>query len=242
MGSLIYPAVDILEGKCSRLTEGDYTRRTVYYDDPADAAVRWEDAGAQWIHVVDLDGAKAGRVVNIAALKRMRRRVSARIQFGGGVRDKESIKSLIEEGVDRVIIGTRAISAADFLEDIAGAFGASVCVSVDAKDGLAAVQGWLALSQVKASRVIEDAVRAGIKTVIYTDIKSDGTLKGPNIEAVKEALKACPCGLIAAGGVTTALDVRALSVLSGLSGIIIGKALYEGTVDLKEAMECSQNV
>jgi phosphoribosylformimino-5-aminoimidazole carboxamide ribotide isomerase len=232
---IIYPAIDIRGGKCVRLVEGDFNRETVFDQDPADAARRWEAMGATHIHVVDLDGARSGEPVNLDAIQRIRTSVSAKIQVGGGIRSIEHAQALVELGVDRIILGSAIVSSPDIVRDIAGAFPGRVAAGLDARDGRLATDGWLEQSNVLATDAARDLIRLGISTIIYTDIRRDGTLAGPNLDALREMIAIEGAEIIASGGIGTVDDVRAVAD-AGAAGVIIGRALYDGRVDLKEAL------
>ena len=232
----IYPAIDIKDGKCVRLLQGRFSDMTVYGDDPAQTAKKWEALGAEYIHVVDLDGALEGRGVNAAALKSICSSVSVPVQTGGGIRTADDIKSRIECGASRVIIGTKAVSNPDFVRDAVKQFGDKIAVGIDAKDGFAAVEGWEKTSSVRAVELAKQMADMGVKTIIYTDISTDGTLKGPNVSAMREMAAAVPgVNVIASGGVGSLEHIISLKG-TGVEGVIVGRALYTGNVDLKEAV------
>ena len=233
---IIYPAIDIRGGKCVRLVEGDFDRETVFDQDPADAARRWIAEGATHIHVVDLDGARTGERANLDAIQRIRQAVTARIQVGGGIRTLDDARSLFDIGVDRVILGSAIVSAPDIVQAIALAFPGQVAAGLDARDGLLATEGWLSQSAVHATDAAQQMVDLGVSTIIYTDIRRDGTLKGPNIEALRELIEVDGTEVIASGGVGTAADVEAIAD-AGAAGVIIGRALYDGRVHLAEALK-----
>jgi phosphoribosylformimino-5-aminoimidazole carboxamide ribotide isomerase len=232
---IIYPAIDIRGGKCVRLVEGDFDRETVFDQDPADAARRWEASGATHIHVVDLDGARNGEPTNLDAIGRIRSAVGAKIQVGGGIRNLDHARALIDLGVDRIILGSAIVSNPDAVRDMAGAFPGRVAAGLDARDGRLATDGWLAQSDVQATDAARDLIQLGISTIIYTDIRRDGTLAGPNLEALSEMIATEGAKIIASGGIGTIHDVRAVAD-AGAAGVIIGRALYDGRVDLAEAL------
>ena len=238
---MILPAIDIMDGKCVRLYQGRASDVTVYSDDPAAAALRWEGEGAEYLHVVDLDGAFEGSPKNMDAVREIVESVNIPVELGGGIRDAKAIDQVLASGVDRVIIGTRACDL-DFLRDVMERFGAGVVVGIDAKNGMVSVRGWEEVTSLTALDFAKQVEDAGARTVIYTDVARDGALKGPNIGAVEKMLERVGIDVIASGGVTTAADVRSLCGLArkGLSGIIIGKALYDNRIDLKEALEIAK--
>jgi phosphoribosylformimino-5-aminoimidazole carboxamide ribotide isomerase len=232
---IVYPAIDIRGGRCVRLSQGRDDARTNYYEDPVEPAVQFTQAGAEWIHVVDLDGAFGGAPLNLATLARIAQ-LGPKIQFGGGMRDRALAEAAYAAGASRVVIGTRAATDPAFLREMAKAHGPRLAVGIDAKDGLVAVKGWTAVTALQATDFAQEAGELGVSTVIYTDIATDGMLTGPNWNSLEAVLKACPCGVIASGGVAGAEDVRRLGQLSkaypNLVGAIVGKALYEGRCDV----------
>ena len=232
---IVYPAIDIRGGRCVRLSQGRDDARTNYYEDPVEPAVQFAQAGAEWIHVVDLDGAFGGAPLNLATLARIAQ-LGPKVQFGGGMRDRAVAEAAYAAGASRVVIGTRAATDPAFLREMAKAHGPRLAVGIDAKDGLVAVKGWTAVTALQATDFAKAAGELGVSTVIYTDIATDGMLTGPNWNSLEAVLKACPCGVIASGGVAGAEDVRRLGQLSkaypNLVGAIVGKALYEGRCDV----------
>jgi phosphoribosylformimino-5-aminoimidazole carboxamide ribotide isomerase len=234
----VYPAVDLREGRCVRLRQGDYAQETRYGDDPAAVAERWKQAGAAWLHVVDLDGAKAGRPVNAAVIGEIVRRSGLRVQAGGGVRTAADARRLLDLGATRVIVGSRAAEDWDGFVELVGAPGLSgrVALGVDARDGLVSVHGWTATTAVTAIQLARRAEPLGLPAIIFTDIARDGMMTGPNLAATQALAAAVRTPIIHSGGVTTLADVQALSVLP-IDGFIIGRALYEGTIDLAAAIK-----
>jgi phosphoribosylformimino-5-aminoimidazole carboxamide ribotide isomerase len=232
---IIYPAIDIRDGKCVRLVEGDFNRETVFDQDPADAARRWEAAGATHLHVVDLDGARNGEPTNLAAIGRIRTSAGATLQVGGGIRSVDHARALVDLGVDRIILGSAIVSNPDAVRDIASAFPGRISAGLDARDGRLATDGWLAQSNMQATDAARDLIRLGIGTIIYTDIRRDGTLSGPNLDALTEMIAIKGTEIIASGGIGTIEDVRAVAE-TGAAGVIIGRALYDGRFDLTEAL------
>ena len=225
---LLYPAIDLMDGQVVRLERGLAEKKTVYSDDPVAMALRWQAAGADWIHLVDLDAAFEGKSRNLEVIRAIASAVTVPCELGGGMRDAGSIEAGLSTGVRRVIIGTKAAEPG-FLAQAAGAFGPSrLAVGIDAKDGKVAVKGWVETMELTALDLAREAVTAGIRTIIYTDIATDGMLRGPNLEAMREMAEAVPCDLIASGGVSGPEDLVALAAIPGIHGAIIGRALYEG--------------
>jgi len=240
----IIPAIDIKGGKVVRLTQGKAEKQTIYYDSPVEVAKMWVGYGIDLLHVVDLDGAIEGRFDNMPLIKEMVKCVEAKIELGGGLRDEALIKEAFDAGVEKAVVGTKAIDAG-FLSAIVKKFGGKIVVSIDARDGIVYTKGWLANTGIKAVDLAKKMADIGVKTINYTDIARDGMLEGPNIKSLKEMLSAGSAEIVAAGGISTLEDVKRLKALEGegLKGMIIGKALYEKTIDLKEAVKiCSQNV
>ena len=232
----IYPAIDIKGGKCVRLLQGRFSDMTVYGDDPVETAKKWESLGAEYIHVVDLDGALKGRGVNEDIIKRICGAVSVPVQTGGGIRMMEDIEAKLACGISRVIIGTKAVSSPEFIKEAVEKYGDKIAVGIDAKDGYAAVEGWERSSGLAAVDMAKSMVSMGVRTIIYTDISTDGTLKGPNLEAMREMAASVDADVIASGGVGSLEHIKSL-VGTGVEGVIVGRALYTGNVDLKEAVE-----
>jgi len=234
----IIPAVDILNGKCVRLTRGDYKTEKVYSEDPLQVAIGWTKFGAKRLHIVDLDGAKSGEPKNIKLIKKIAARVQVPIEVGGGIRKMETIDDLILSGIDRVILGTSSINEPDLIKKACAKQGEKIAVSIDVKEGKPAVKGWTEVSEKDVVELAKELIGLGVKRFIYTDIMRDGTLTGPNIEGVKTFAKAIIIPVIASGGVSSKEDVEHLKGLSkyGVEGCIIGKALYEGKIKLEEVL------
>lgn len=233
----LYPAIDLKGGQAVRLVQGRMAEATVYNPDPADAAARWVSQGAKWLHVVDLDGAFAGASQNLSAVKAI---VGAAgdvpVQLGGGLRSLEAIGAALEAGVSRVIIGTKALEG-NLVATAVARFGAErIVVGIDAKGGMVATQGWVDVSDVKATDLGRRVHAAGVQTIIYTDIAKDGMMAGPNF-AEMAAMGGTGPGIIASGGVSSLDDIRRLMTIPGVTGAILGKAIYTGAIDLKEALE-----
>lgn len=240
---LIYPAIDLRAGKCVRLVEGKIENETVYNDDPVAAAAEWERQGAAWLHVVDLDGAFCGKPVNLPVVKEIVRSIGIPVQFGGGVRDLKTIETLLAAGVARIVIGTAAINNSTLVKTVCNAFGERIAIGIDAKDGYVAVRGWVETTPVLATELIKTVVSLGVSRVIYTDIGRDGKLSGPNLQSIENVLKNAAIPVIASGGVGSMKDICALKAYGrkGLEGVIVGKALYTGKVNLAEAIRILQD-
>ena len=231
----IIPAVDIINGKCVRLTQGRYNAETVYSADPLEMAKKWEAAGAARLHIIDLDGARTGLPGNIALIKKMAGEVKIPLQVGGGIRNISVIKELLDAGVNRVILGTTAVNNPNTLAKFCEAFGEQIAVAVDVKNGKIATEGWAKFSNKDVFTLAKGATQLGVKRFIYTDISRDGMLGGPNIEAIKFFLTEVDAAVIASGGISSAEDVEKIKA-TGVEGCIIGKALYEGKVKLEEIL------
>lgn len=233
----LYPAIDIRGGKCVRLIQGDYNQETVYNDSPLEAALAWAEQGGKWIHLVDLDGAKAGEPVNHQLIGDIARSVKVPVQTGGGLRTVENVERLLSLGVSRVIIGTAAIEDRPFVEEVFRRFGEQVAIGIDARNGYVATRGWLETSEVKAEELAVQLAELGAKTFIFTDISRDGMMQGPNVEAIVRLAQVSGQSVIASGGVSRYEDLDALAAHAdkGVAGAIIGKALYTGSIELAEA-------
>lgn len=236
MSLTFYPAVDMRGGKCVRLLRGDYDKETIYGDSPFDMAQKFAADGAKWIHMVDLDGAKDGKRVNDRFVIQAAKELNASVQIGGGIRTEADIVHYLEKGIDRVIIGSIAVSNPEFAIEMIRKYGAQIAVGIDAKDGFVATHGWIDTSKIKALELGKRFADAGAETFIFTDIATDGTLSGPNIEAVCAMAEATGKNVIASGGVSSLADLKAIAA-AGISGAIVGKALYENRFTLKEALK-----
>ncbi|HIJ59556.1 MAG TPA: 1-(5-phosphoribosyl)-5-[(5-phosphoribosylamino)methylideneamino]imidazole-4-carboxamide isomerase [Nitrospirae bacterium] len=234
---LIIPAIDLKDGKCVRLLQGRKEDLTVYGDDPVEMAIKWQSLGASLIHIVDLDGAFTGEQKNIQAIKNIVNSVSIPIQLGGGIRDIKRIELLLSLGIERIIIGTSAIENPDMVREASRLYNNRILVGIDAKDGYVAVKGWVEITKVKAIDLAKKMQDYGAGGIIYTDISKDGMLKGPNIEATREIVNSITIPVIASGGVSSIKDIKALKGIDRLWGVITGKALYTGAIDLREAIE-----
>ena len=236
---LILPAIDIRGGQCVRLRQGDYAQETIFGSDPAAMARQWVDQGATFLHVVDLDGAKDGRPVNADSIKRIVQTVGVPCQLGGGLRTEDHIAQALAWGVNRVVIGTRAVTDPAWLERISRRFPQQIVLGLDAKHGKVATEGWLEVSDQSAVDLARRCADWPLAALVYTDISRDGMLTGPNLGPLAELSRTVDLPIIASGGVTTLDDVRRLAEL-GLAGCIIGRALYEGRLSLPEAINCAQ--
>jgi phosphoribosylformimino-5-aminoimidazole carboxamide ribotide isomerase len=235
----IIPAVDIKGGKCVRLYQGDYTQETVFFDDPVAVALKWENQGAQRIHLVDLDGAVAGEVRNLAVIEAIAKQVRVPVHLGGGIRDEATVSKLLDMGVARVILGTVAAEQPELVKELCQKFGEAIIVGIDARDGMVATRGWLRGTGTTALDLGKKMVELGVKRIIYTDIKRDGTLTEPNYGEIAEMVKGVQARIIAAGGISALEHLTRLKVL-GVEGVIVGKALYTGNIDLEKALASRQ--
>ncbi len=233
---IIYPAIDLRGGKCVRLLRGDFDQTTVYSDDPVTMAKKWEACDAKWLHVVDLDGARQEKSDNRAIIIKIAQSLSIPVQTGGGIRTMDDVDELLSGGVSRVILGTVAVENPDFVAEATAKYGDKIAVGIDAKDGFAAISGWEEISRWKAVDLALLMKEKGVRHIIYTDIATDGMLKGPNLAAMTEMAKIFGEGIIASGGVGALEDLVALTK-TGVSGAIVGKALYTDRVDLAEAVK-----
>lgn len=235
---ILFPAIDIRDGKCVRLVQGDYGKEIIYHNSPSDMAKEWERQGATYIHVVDLDGAKTGNSLNKKAISEIVQSVSVPIQVGGGIRTMEQVDLYCNLGVSRIIIGTAAIENPTFVKEAVAKYGEKIAVSIDARNGFVATNGWTETSTVKAVDLLKELAAIGITTVVYTDILKDGMLQGPNFEELRLMNEASHIDIIASGGVSTEQDIVKLKDMQ-LYGAIIGKALYEGNISLETVMEAN---
>lgn len=237
---IIFPAIDIKEGLCVRLMQGDPDRVTVYGRDPVAMARAWQDEGAQWLHVVDLDGAFSKAPRNRDVILAMVKAVPIPVQVGGGIRDLETIRAYLDAGVERVILGTAALRQPEILEEACRLYPGRVALGIDARDGKVAIEGWKETTGRDALSLVQGFSSLRLASVIYTDIHRDGMQSGVNVEATQRLLEATDVPVIASGGVATLEDIKALLPLVplGLLGVITGRAIYNGTLRLKEALEC----
>ena len=235
---ILFPAIDIRNGRCVRLTEGKFECETVFAEDPAEMAVRWSDAGAEYLHVVDLDGALAGQSANTEVIKRILAKVKIPVQVGGGIRTLENIENMLALGVTRVILGSVAVRNPELVREACQKFPGKVVVGIDAKNGEVAVEGWGIGGGIGAVELAKKMAAVGVEHIIFTDISRDGMLSGVNVEATAELAKASGIKVIASGGVSSLADIKALQARAadGIEGCIVGKAIYTGALDLKEAL------
>lgn len=234
----IIPAIDIKGGRCVRLFQGHMDKETVYSHNPVEVAQRWEDMGAEIVHVVDLDGAVAGRPVNSKVIEDIISSLKIDVQVGGGIRDMETVRHYLDSGACRVVLGTAAIENMEFVQGVSANFHGRIIVSLDARDGMIAVKGWTEVKEIDAVDMAKRLEGTGIRALIFTDINRDGALTGPNIRSIERIMSAVKIPVIASGGISGIEDIKALIDIKNrnLEGVIIGKALYSGTVDLKEAI------
>ena len=232
----LYPAIDLVQGKAVRLFKGDYARMTVYSDDPVSVAKDFQAAGSKHIHLVDLEGAKSGVPENLETIKSIIAETDLFVEVGGGIRNMETVETYLNAGVNRVILGTAAVTDPEFLETALTKYGEKIAVGVDLKDGFVAIKGWTETSELTADVFFAKMESLGVKTIICTDISRDGAMKGTNRELYKELSQKYDIDLIASGGVSSLEDVQALAAMN-LHGTIIGKAYYIGAINLKEAIE-----
>jgi phosphoribosylformimino-5-aminoimidazole carboxamide ribotide isomerase len=237
----VYPAIDLRGGQCVRLRQGDYAQETVFGADPAAVARQWAEQGAEWLHLVDLDGAREGRPVNGASVRAIVQQAGIPCQLGGGLREQAHIEEALSWGVARVIVGTRALKDPRWCEEMCSLFPTKVAVGIDANQGRVAVSGWQEVSDVPAVELARTCARWPLAAIIYTDISRDGMLEGPNLEATTALAAAVSVPVIASGGVTSLYDVARLAQ-TGLAGCIIGRALYEGRLNLPEAVALTRIV
>ncbi|GMR05368.1 MAG: 1-(5-phosphoribosyl)-5-[(5-phosphoribosylamino) methylideneamino]imidazole-4-carboxamide isomerase [Thermodesulfobacteriota bacterium] len=236
---IIFPAIDIKDRKCVRLSQGKMDMETVYYEDPAEVAVKWAEGGAEVIHLVDLNGAVEGGAINFETIRRITSSVDVPVQIGGGIRDERTAeKYLALDGVKRIILGTAAHDNPSLVEDLTKRHPGRVAVGIDAKDGLVAIKGWLEVTDKKASELARSLEGQGVACIIYTDISRDGMLMGPNVAATRELAESIKIPVVASGGITTIKDIEAYRAVP-LEGIIIGKALYAGRFELADAIKAA---
>jgi phosphoribosylformimino-5-aminoimidazole carboxamide ribotide isomerase len=227
----ILPAIDLKDGKAVRLTKGLMDSAKIYSDKPYELVKTFEEMGAKWVHLVDLDGAFAGEPKNLEEIKKIRQNSNVKLELGGGIRDKETIKRYLELGIDRVILGSIAVKDPQFVKDMAAKY--PVVVGIDAIDGYVAVEGWGEVSEMKATDLAREFADAGVEAIICTDVGKDGTLSGVNVEFTTDIARASKVMTIASGGVRDESDIKALLATKEVGGVIVGKAFYEGTIDLK---------
>lgn len=236
---VIYPAIDIYEGKAVRLYKGDYAQMTIYNEDPSKVAADFVEKGAQCIHMVDLEGAKTGATPNLETICRVKKESGLFCQVGGGIRSMDTVRAYLEAGLDRVILGTAAVTNPEFAAEAVKAYGDKIAIGVDMKDGFVAVKGWTEKSELEGFAFCKQMEELGIETVICTDISKDGAMQGPNHLLYERLAKETNMQIIASGGVSSIADIRRLAKMN-IHGAIVGKAYYTGAVDLAEAIEVAK--
>ena len=236
---IIFPAIDIKDGKVVRLIQGKFDRVTEYSPDPVSMAKHWEGQGAQWLHVVDLDGAQSGEIKNTSIILEIVKAIKIPVQTGGGIRKPENVKQLLDGGIARVVLGTKIIKDRDFLNQSLTLWPDKIVVSLDCQKGFVARHGWIETLPLKAGDLAKELQKLGLKYLVYTDIARDGMLKGPNFIGLEEMLESSTIPLIASGGISSLEDIKKLKSFEkdGLIGAIVGKALYEGKIDLKKVLK-----
>lgn len=237
---LVIPAIDLKDGKCVRLLQGREEKATTYSDNPAFTARKWQACGAKLLHVVDLDGAFTGKQKNIDAIKSIRNSISIDIEVGGGIRDLNKIDELMGVGINRIVLGTVVTENPFVLRDACAKYPGRIIAGIDAKNGKVAVKGWVAVTGIDAKKLAGEAEGYGAAGIIHTDISKDGMLAGPNMGAVEEMVNTVKIPVIASGGVSSIEDIRSLMKIKNLWGVITGKAIYSGSLDLKEAIEMAE--
>lgn len=233
---ILFPAMDIKNGVCVRLYQGNFSKSEIVGENPLATAQKIASSGAEYIHIVDLDGALKGTMQNLSLIKDISEKVRIKIEVGGGIRDKAAVQKLISLGVKRVILGTSALESFDFVKDMVKTYKDKIAVSIDARDGFVAAKGWLDISRVNYIDFAKKMESAGVKTIIFTNIKNDGTLKGPDFEGTLKLNEAVSCNIVASGGIRSIEDIKKLEE-NDIYGAIIGKAIYSGNIDLKEAVK-----
>ena len=241
---IIFPAIDIRDGKCVRLFKGDFNQETVFSDKPEEMAEKWQAEGAEFLHLVDLDGALAGKSQNLATVKKIIAAVNIPVELGGGIRTMENIDEVLALGVKRVILGSVAVKNPDLVKEACAKYGERIVVGIDAKDGIVAVDGWGVSGNVDVITLAKEMAKAGVKTIIYTDISRDGTLAGVNVAATAKLARESGINIVASGGVKSTADIKALLPYEkdGIEGVIVGKSIYMKTLDLAEAIEIGRGV
>ena len=237
---IVYPAIDIRNGKAVRLIEGDFDRETVFDADPVDAALRWQKQGAEWIHIVDLDGARDGIRANHATIERIRNTVSVKLQLGGGMRDLESLSAAQALGIDRLVIGSAAISNPELIAAAVAEFGGAIVVGLDVRNGKVATRGWIEQTSIPVTDVAQRVADEGVEHIVFTDIGRDGRLEGPNLDALQGLIDLGMTRIIASGGIGSLEDIANVA-RTGAAGVIIGAALYHQHFTLAEALATACN-
>lgn len=236
---LIIPAIDIMGGKVVRLEKGDFNKEKVYSDDPVQIARKWEEEGAELLHIVDLDGAREGKIKNQETIAGIIKNIKVPCEIGGGIRDKSDVEYFLKNGAKRVVLGTRAFEDPMYLEELVGEFKEKIVVGVDFSGNEVVKKGWQEATGLSPMFIVQEMQKMGVKTIVVTDISVDGTLKGPKIDRLKQILNAVDISVIASGGISSLQDIKKLKEIKNknLEGVIVGKALYEGRFDLKEAIK-----
>lgn len=238
---VVYPAIDIRNGKCVRLVQGEFEKESVYGEDPVEMALKWQRSGGEYLHMVDLDGARSGISQNLGVVTRVCKALSIPVQLGGGIRTMENVEEILTAGVSRVILGTAAVRDQQFVRQVLKNYGDKVAIGIDAKDGYVAIEGWLETSSFKAIEFGKLMQELGAGTIIYTDISRDGMLTGPNLAAMAEMAGALEAEVIASGGVANLEDIKELKA-TGVTGVITGKALYTGAFRLEDAIKVANKL
>jgi phosphoribosylformimino-5-aminoimidazole carboxamide ribotide isomerase len=236
---VIYPAIDIIDGKCVSLVQGLFHKETTYSDNPIEVALEWENMGSEYLHIIDLDGAKTGKPKNAHIVSEMAAKLCIPIQLGGGIRSIETIEIFLSKGIEKVILGTAAVRDQKFLKEALKIFRENIIIGIDAKDGVVAIEGWAKTSHFTSVDFAKKMEELGAYRIIYTDISKDGMLQGPNFEATKKMVNAVDIEVIASGGVSRVRDIEKLKEI-GVYGAIVGKALYTGDINLKEALKVAK--
>lgn len=234
---IIFPAIDIKNNKSVRLSQGDFNKINVYSNDPFNMAVKWKNQGGKFLHLVDLDGARNEEIINRESIEKIAKNIDLPIQVGGGIRSEKRVEELLKIGVQRVIVGTIAIENKELLKRLVSKYEDKIIVSIDAKNGKVALRGWEVISEVNSLELCKELEIIGVKTIVYTDISKDGMLQGPNFEIYEELSKKTSLNIIASGGITSIDDIKKLNEMD-LYGAIIGKALYNENLKLKDVIEC----
>ncbi|MEI7905096.1 MAG: 1-(5-phosphoribosyl)-5-[(5-phosphoribosylamino)methylideneamino]imidazole-4-carboxamide isomerase [Candidatus Firestonebacteria bacterium] len=236
---LIIPAIDIRKGRCIRLAQGNLRDETIFSEEPVSVAKLWQLKGAKMIHLVDIDGAVTGTPKNIDLVLKIVKTLRIPVEFGGGIRDMETLDKVMNAGVERVILGTSAISSRDFLKEAVDKYKSAIMVGIDAKKGMVAVKGWKEVTNKRALTIAKEVQEIGVQTIMFTDIEKDGMLSGPNFKSIKELAQAVKMEVVASGGVTTMADVEHLCAMAkyGVCGMVVGKSLYTGNLDLKKVIK-----
>ena len=234
----VIPAIDLLDGKCVRLYQGDYDRASIFSNNPVEVARQWAAEGATRLHVVDLDGAKAGKSVNLTVIEAIAKAIDIPVQVGGGLRDRAGVVRLLDTGVQRAILGTVAVEKPELVTQLCDEFPQQIVVGIDARNGKVATRGWLETSEVDAKDLAKRMAQQGAAAIIYTDIHRDGTMSGPNMDALRELAESVDIPVIASGGVSSLTDLLSLLSLEsvGVTGAIVGRAIYTGDISIKEAV------